>query len=44
MARFTTNSRRFDPYKNFKLRIAASAVIGAAATLLLIKVLKSDKD
>jgi hypothetical protein len=47
MAKFSTNSRRIDPYKNFKFRVAlfagAGAIIGLALGKLLDRV-SGDED
>jgi hypothetical protein len=38
--RFTVNSTRFDPYKNFKFRVAIGSVIAAIAGLGLLRALR----
>ena len=39
MVKFSLNSRRFDPYKNFKFRLVGFAALGAVAGLVLSRIL-----
>ena len=39
MAKFSVNSRRLDPYKNFKFRVALFAAAGAIVGLVAGKLL-----
>jgi hypothetical protein len=41
MAKFTTNTRRIDPYRNFKFRrLLGFALAGAAAAAIVTRLLK----
>jgi hypothetical protein len=39
MAKFSTNSRRLDPFRNFKFRVAMFAAAGAAIGIIAGKLL-----
>jgi hypothetical protein len=39
MAKFSANSKRIDPYKNFKFRVALFAAVGAIAGIVAGKLL-----